>query len=304
MQLRLRKNIPESRIAWTPYLREYGRALHEGDAEAANRVIEELPVKDLALADIYKNLITPAMHEIGDSWCSGKIGVSQEHLASQIVLTQLDRLRSLYTSDARRSSYRVLISCIEGEQHFIAARMFADLCLEQGWAVDFLGPDTPVGEILQMVKQRRPQIFAFSVTMAQGVEAARSLLANLSALKHPPKVIFAGQAVSAGKNWPLVENAVVVATDMKEGIAQALRFQRADRPRTVLREYLLELGQRVRELRTQRGWTQEQLAEAARVTRVCIVAVEGGKQNVSMDIVVRMANARGIRPEGLLKNQD
>jgi transcriptional regulator with XRE-family HTH domain len=60
----------------------------------------------------------------------------------------------------------------------------------------------------------------------------------------------------------------------------------------------------VRELRTRKGWTQEQLAEVARVTRVCIVAVEGGKQNVSMDIVVRMANALGIRPEGLLKNQD
>jgi len=232
MQPRLKKIIPESRVAWTPRLKEYERALHGGDAEAANRVIDELPVRDLALADIYKNLITPAMHDIGDSWCSGKIGVSQEHLASQIVLSQLDRLRSLYTSEARRSSYRVLISCIEGERHFIAARMFADLCLEQGWVVDFLGPDTPVSEILQMIKQRRPQLIALSVTMAEGVEAARRLLADLSALNLPLKVILAGQAVSAEKSWPLVESSVIMATDLKEGIAQAMLFQRADRPRT------------------------------------------------------------------------
>jgi transcriptional regulator with XRE-family HTH domain len=56
----------------------------------------------------------------------------------------------------------------------------------------------------------------------------------------------------------------------------------------------------VRELRTKKGWTQEQLAEATRVTRVCIVAVEGGKQNVSMDILVRLANALAVTPEALL----
>jgi hypothetical protein len=34
------------------------------------------------------------------------------------------------------------------------------------------------------------------------------------------------------------------------------------------------------------------------------VAVEGGKQNVSMDIVVRLANALGISPENLLVGDD
>jgi transcriptional regulator with XRE-family HTH domain len=62
----------------------------------------------------------------------------------------------------------------------------------------------------------------------------------------------------------------------------------------------LILARRVRELRTRRGWTQEQLAEATKVTRVCIVAIEGSKQNVSMDILVRLANALNVAPEHLL----
>jgi DNA-binding XRE family transcriptional regulator len=60
----------------------------------------------------------------------------------------------------------------------------------------------------------------------------------------------------------------------------------------------------VRHLRLKKGWTQEQLAETAGVTRVCIVAVEGGKQNVSMDIVIRLANALGVLPEHLMIDDD
>jgi transcriptional regulator with XRE-family HTH domain len=71
----------------------------------------------------------------------------------------------------------------------------------------------------------------------------------------------------------------------------------------MLREYLLTLARRVRELRTNRGWTQEKLAEATRVTRICIVAVEGGKQNVSMDILIRLANALSVPPDVLLSSE-
>lgn len=71
------------------------------------------------------------------------------------------------------------------------------------------------------------------------------------------------------------------------------KLLRSDRPGAVLKEYQLVLARRVRDLRTHKGWTQERLAEATKVTRVCIVAVEGGKQNVSMDILIRLANALG-----------
>jgi DNA-binding XRE family transcriptional regulator len=95
-----------------------------------------------------------------------------------------------------------------------------------------------------------------------------------------------------------------IATDILRGIDLAKTLLQQDRPKAVLREYLLALGRRVRELRNQKAWTQEQLADASRVARACIVAVEGGRQNVSMDIVVRIANALEIPPERLLTSED
>jgi len=91
-----------------------------------------------------------------------------------------------------------------------------------------------------------------------------------------------------------------IAKNLLSGIALIGVLLRAHRPKSVLKEYQIVLARRVRDLRTQRGWTQEHLAEVTQVTRACINAVEGGKQNVSMDILVRMANALEVAPEKLL----
>jgi DNA-binding XRE family transcriptional regulator len=95
-----------------------------------------------------------------------------------------------------------------------------------------------------------------------------------------------------------------VARDAFEGIEIVRKLLHADHPGGHLKEYQMVLARRVRDLRARKGWTQEQLAEATRVTRVCIVAVEGGKQNVSMDILVRLAGALGVAPEALLVAQE
>ena len=99
--------------------------------------------------------------------------------------------------------------------------------------------------------------------------------------------------------WPS-DGTCVVARNAVEGLQLASKLLKGGRPKAVLKEYLIGLGRRVRDLRNKKGWTQEQLAAAARLTRVSIVAVEGGKQNISMDVVLRLANSLGTSPEDLL----
>ena len=284
----------------TPRRERFSAALARGDADDAAQVIDELMAGQRSLLEIYLAVITPALIGIGDSWCSGEIGVGDEHLATEIVIDQMDRLRSLFITPERRSPYRVLVACIEGEQHFAGARMVADLCLLKGWAVDFLGANTPNGAVVEMARRRHVHLAALSVTMEQGMAHVQRLLGELATLSPAPNVVLGGQLFAANPLPVSLERGCVIARDAKDGIELIGKLLRADRPNAVLKEYLLVLGRRVRELRTKKGWTQEQLAEAARVTRVCIVAVEGGKQNVSMDILVRLANALVVTPEALL----
>ena len=58
-------------------------------------------------------------------------------------------------------------------------------------------------------------------------------------------------------------------------------------------------GIRVRELRTERGLSQERLAELAKLHRNYIGGVERGERNVALENIVRLAKALSISPRDL-----
>jgi transcriptional regulator with XRE-family HTH domain len=62
---------------------------------------------------------------------------------------------------------------------------------------------------------------------------------------------------------------------------------------------LRTLGKRVRELRHERGFSQEKLAELADVHENHIRRIEGGTANPSYLVVARIARALGVNPSAL-----
>jgi len=286
-----------------PYQQRYLRALLDGDRDAASTIVNELIPKRARVADIYLKVLAPAMFHIGELWCDGKVNVAQEHLATQITLEQMDKLR-LIQSVPRPLSYRVMVCCVEGEQHFIAAKMSADLFQMEGWQVDFLGPNVPTAALIEIVSARRPNLLALSTTLQSNLRRTRALIKRIRKLPAAPYIIVGGQAavgVNSGKNKI---RGIETATNVIEGVRLAKKILAPDKPKAILADYLRELGRRVRDLRQQAGWTQEQLAKATRLTRAYIVAVEGGKQNVSMDVVIRVANGLGVPPDQLLAMEE
>ena len=294
-----KKNI----LDLTPYQQRYLRALLDGDRDDASSIVSELIPKRARVADIYLQVLAPAMFQIGELWCDGKVNVAQEHLATQITLEQMDKLR-LMQSIPRLLSYRVMVCCVEGEQHFIAAKMAADLFQMEGWQVDFLGPNVPTAALIEIVSYRRPNLLALSITVASNLRRTQTLIRKIRKLAAAPYIIVGGRAavgVNSGKNrFPGIETATTVI----EGVRLAKKILLPDRPEAILADYLRALGRRVRDLRQQAGWTQEQLAKVTRLTRAYIVAVEGGKQNVSMDVVIRVANGLGVAPDQLLTTEE
>ena len=277
----------------------YVRALLNGDDEAAFQIIHQMVLARRRLEDVYLSLITPALVEIGQLWCDGEIGVGLEKLASNLVIKHMDRLRG---SPRQRLPQRILVACVEGERHCIGARMVADLLDIEGWPVDFLGADVPTPALIETIKIRRPHLVALSIRTSSGLDHARRVLGELSTMTDGPKILLGGQAMTRNE-WPS-DGTCAVARNVVEGLQLARKLLKDGRPKAVLKEYLIGLGRRVRDLRNKKGWTQEQLAESARLTRVSIVAVEGGKQNISMDVVLRLANSLGTSPEDLLSSHN
>ena len=256
-------------------------------------------VDGASISEIYIQLLTPAMVRVGELWRKRKVNVAQQKLATEITLGQMDKLRSLGVTK-EKSPHRALVCCIKGEMHSTGARMTADLLRLEGWTVDFLGPDVPTEAIVAMVKNRQPQILALSVTMKSNLRRVRALLAALRKLPGPPKVLIGGQATATLNRWKLRDLDFHVALNLMDGLSFALTAFRRAKPKADLKQYLAAIGQRIRELRTRTGHTQAQLAESADLNRAYIVLVEQGKQNISMGVVVKIANALGVPAEQLL----
>ena len=61
-------------------------------------------------------------------------------------------------------------------------------------------------------------------------------------------------------------------------------------------------GNRLRELRTERGVSQEDLALTAGLDRTYVNSVEQGKRNISLVNIVRLAKALKVAPSELFSN--
>ena len=59
-------------------------------------------------------------------------------------------------------------------------------------------------------------------------------------------------------------------------------------------------GKRVRQLRTKRGWSQEELAHRAGLDRTYIGGIERGERNVALLNICRIAESLGVSPAYLI----
>jgi len=69
-------------------------------------------------------------------------------------------------------------------------------------------------------------------------------------------------------------------------------------------DYPTLFGARVRELREDRGLSQEALADAAELHRTHISLIERGQRSVRLETIERLAIAFGVQPSELLPDID
>lgn len=63
---------------------------------------------------------------------------------------------------------------------------------------------------------------------------------------------------------------------------------------------LLTLAANIRQLRTERGWSQEQFASKANLHRTYIGAIERAERNITLASLQQIADALGVDPVSLL----
>jgi MerR family transcriptional regulator, light-induced transcriptional regulator len=198
------------------------------DARAAWDAVEQALDGGVAAGRIYLDVLTPAMVEIGRLWETARIGVAQEHLATQITQSVLARLAPAleavsHATDPRRLA---LVTGTPNELHAIGPRMVADFLESSGWDVLLLGPDTPISATIATARDRRPDVVALSTSLSFNLLAAGVVFAALRQLDPKPLLIAGGRAYEGLPDRALLMGADVFAADPEQLLRElALRLQ-------------------------------------------------------------------------------
>jgi methanogenic corrinoid protein MtbC1/DNA-binding XRE family transcriptional regulator len=271
--------------------RRYLDALVGGDAERAEAIVEQARTQGWSVEQIYLHVLAPAQSEIGARWRARRLSVADEHLATEITLSQMGRLRERIAPNLQRGRH-VVVACVEGEGHAIAARMLADFLLIDGWGVDYLGASTPTSDLVALVARRHPDLVALSITQPAHLPAATAVATALRRLSPTPALLAGGAALRGRPRGAASLGVDAVAADALSGMHEARRLI-AGAPSTEAtgEDYFQRLGRHVQELRVGKGWTQQQLAEAAGLDRTYISGLEHGKQNPTVGALLRLGRA-------------
>ena len=119
-----------------------------GDEAGAWSVVDSALAAGVDPAEIYLDVLAPALHEIGDGWQSGELTVADEHRATAIAQRVVGRLGPMMARRGRKRG-TVIVGAPAGELHALPCAIVSDLLRAAGFDVADLGANTPSESFMQ-----------------------------------------------------------------------------------------------------------------------------------------------------------
>lgn len=170
---------------------ELAEALDRLDEPAAHAAVDRLLAR-FTLQTVLRDVLLPYLHELGERWKRGEASVAQEHFASNLLR---GRLLGLARGWGQGAGPRAVLACAPGELHDLPLIVFGLALAARGWSITYLGPDTPIATVQEVLADAEPRLVVVSATSSRRLGAAQAQLAELA--RHVPVAIAGAGATDA-----------------------------------------------------------------------------------------------------------
>jgi DNA-binding transcriptional MerR regulator len=113
--------------------------------------------------ELLRDVIMPALRQIGDAWHSRPLGIAQEHLLSGAVRNILGSLMRVHARTGVPGC--LLFATPAGERHEFGALGGALVATSGGLGATYLGPDLPSHDIIEMAAMIESDVVVLGVTL-------------------------------------------------------------------------------------------------------------------------------------------
>lgn len=131
-----------------------------------------------SIKEVFLDVIQPVQYEVGQLWMYGDMTVAEEHYCSASSQMIMARLYPL-VFEQRDYNGTVVATCVGNELHELGIRMIADILDLEGISTWYVGANTPLDSIVEMVIEKSADIVIVSATMLKNVSEVRKLIDKL-----------------------------------------------------------------------------------------------------------------------------
>lgn len=170
------------------------RHLTQHDERSASSLLAEIQTTT-DLETFCAEVVTPVLWAVGDAWERGAIRIATEHFTSQFLRGHL--MSTFHALPLAHAGPRLAVGCAPHEMHDIGSLILALLLRQNGFNVEFMGPDLHLGDLLEYARAERPALICLSASSIESAEALTAFNADLARMRPRPKFGFGGRAFNA-----------------------------------------------------------------------------------------------------------
>jgi len=270
----------------TFYYEKYFNSILKGDSKSAIKAVVDALSTGLTAPEIYLKIVCRAQNELGLLWNTKTITITQEHIATQISLSAISLLKEK-TPPKPALGARVIVSTPYEDPHYFASKVIADFFYFDGWEVFFPGNNTPNVDLLKYIAEKQIELACFSITLDPSSDFY-DLLKLLKSKNKNVKIAVGGQKASHFKNNKYVD---LILNDPEEALLKCKKLLGLAATDQGLSQLLSHIGSKISEARHKSNIKQSELAKIANLDRAYLSALENGKQNASVAVLLKIASA-------------
>lgn len=209
-------SIEEKEELLTKLKTQLYRHLIKGDFDSTKQLYDTYSLAS-GIPSFFEKILTPVMYQIGDMWAKNRLGIADEHVASNIANTLVKMINSKYTDMPTKK--KIVICVPEGEEHNLGANILETHLSSIGHRVYNLTPTEPHDSIVNFIGSTKPDSVIVSITLEDNIKPGQRLIKKIRDRFDVP-VYVGGQAIK--DDQVRFENAQIIRDTSLKNIAKII----------------------------------------------------------------------------------
>lgn len=147
---------------------------------------------------VFFSILSPLMVRIGSEWENGTITVAHEHMLSHMMLQRFTQFFRIFPTN--NTLPKTLAFCPSGEHHQLGLLLFTLFLRENGYPVAYIGPDTPLEGLDQLIEKQNFELVCMSIGHERLLPTAEKYIDTLAGVKPDLQFVIGGRGRGDLKN--------------------------------------------------------------------------------------------------------